>query len=70
MPNNKIKALNVSKLKHFFPGDQTDLEKDLIQDEDRQEMPQTDDFINCDPYLRWPETHAWSKLLKVMHSPH
>jgi hypothetical protein len=25
MPNNKIKSLNVNKLKHFFPGDQTEL---------------------------------------------
>jgi len=25
MPNNKIKSLNVNKLKHFFPGDHTEL---------------------------------------------
>jgi len=34
MQNNKVKLLNVNKLKHFFPGDDTNLESENVKDAD------------------------------------
>jgi len=61
MPNNKIKSLNVNKLKHFLPGDLTELDMD---ENNNTQTSEDSDLIKFDPSTRRPLTRAWSKLIK------
>jgi hypothetical protein len=58
MEKNKLKTMNVNKLKHFF-ATYLDANADTEATESKQL-----DLIKFDPTTRRPLTHAWSKLIK------
>jgi transposase InsO family protein len=62
LQNGKIKKLNVNKLKHFFPGEETNSDSDT--DADAENEPSQEELNNFNPTTRRPLTRAWSKLIK------
>jgi hypothetical protein len=57
---HRLKTINVNKLKHFFPGDDSNLDADAEADAETKQS----DLVKFDPTMQRPLTRAWSKLTK------
>jgi transposase InsO family protein len=58
---NKVKTLNVNKLKHFFPAEDIENNENIETDAGTQE---NNKLIKFDVSTKRPLTRAWSKLIK------
>jgi transposase InsO family protein len=58
---NKVKTLNVNKLKHFFPAEDIENSENIETDAGTQE---NNKLIKFDVSTKRPLTRAWSKLIK------